>query len=240
MSSPESLRTNQPTLSRKAWSGSLQQRTAVALAESQQRSRSPHASSAQPPPPREGATNASASSSSRGSSGGGAGATDRPSVVTPGPHMAGADLRRGPGPQGSELRLARALLPMGPARAASRASATCGPSGAHLATLGREEEPGTRRGCGRRLLLTAVAASGTCDLESEGRPGARVPGEACGAAGMNRAGWRWVSLGISAVAGHALLPAPGYPAALEGLRLSSHLGSTLSITVPLYIVSTSI
>lgn len=54
---------------------------------------------------------------------------------------------------------------MGPARAASRAPATCGPSGAHLATLGREEEPGARRGCGRRLLLTAVAASGACDLE---------------------------------------------------------------------------
>uniref|UniRef100_A0A8C6N1Z2 Uncharacterized protein n=1 Tax=Mus spicilegus TaxID=10103 RepID=A0A8C6N1Z2_MUSSI len=109
MSSPESLRTNQPTLSRKAWSGSLQQRTAVALAESQQRSRSPHASSAQPPPPREGATNASANSSSSGSSGGGAGATDRPSAVTPGPHMAGADLRWRPGPRGSELRLAPAL-----------------------------------------------------------------------------------------------------------------------------------
>lgn len=95
MSSPESLRTNQPTLSRKAWSGSLQQRTAVALAESQQRSRSPHASSAQPPPPREGATSASASSSSSGSSGGGAGAIDRPSAVTPGPHMAGAEISAG-------------------------------------------------------------------------------------------------------------------------------------------------
>uniref|UniRef100_A0A8C2MXU5 Uncharacterized protein n=1 Tax=Cricetulus griseus TaxID=10029 RepID=A0A8C2MXU5_CRIGR len=160
MSSPESLRTNQPTLSRKAWSGSLQQRTAVALAESQQRSRSPHASSAQPPPPREGATSASASSSSSGSSGGGAGATDRPSAVTPGPHMAGADLRRRPGPRGSELRLAaRPGAAMGPARATSRAAATCGPSGAHLATLGREEEPGARRGCGRRLLLTAETAS---------------------------------------------------------------------------------
>lgn len=113
---------------------------------------------------------------------------------------------------------------MGPARATSRARATCGPSGAHLATLGREEEPGARRGCGRRLLLTAVAASGACDLEPE-RLGARVPGEACGAAGMNRAGLRWVSLGISAVAGRALLQAPGYPAALEGLRLSSQPGS---------------
>lgn len=97
ISSPESLRTNQPTLSRKACRGSLQQRTAVALAASQQRSRSPHASSAQPPPPREGATSASASSSSSGSSGGGAGATDRPSAVTPGPHMAGPDGRYCPG-----------------------------------------------------------------------------------------------------------------------------------------------
>ncbi|KAJ1070929.1 hypothetical protein K5549_003908 [Capra hircus] len=93
MSSPESLRTNQPTLSRKACSGSLQQRTAVALAASQQRSRSPHASSAQPPPPREGATSARASSSSSGSSGGGAGATDTPSAVIPGPHMAGGPWR---------------------------------------------------------------------------------------------------------------------------------------------------
>uniref|UniRef100_A0A5F9C354 Uncharacterized protein n=1 Tax=Oryctolagus cuniculus TaxID=9986 RepID=A0A5F9C354_RABIT len=114
ISSPESLRTNQPTLSRKACSGSLQQRTAVALAASQQRSRSPHASSAQPPPPRESATSASASSSSSGSSGGGAGATDRPSVVTPGPHMA---LRSGPArararvpPPAPQLPAARAAL----------------------------------------------------------------------------------------------------------------------------------
>lgn len=95
-----------------------------------------------------------------------------------------------------------------------------------MATLGREEEPGARQGCGRRLLLTAVAASGARDLELE-RLGARVPGEACGAAGMDRARLRWGSLGISAVAGRSLLPAPGYPAALEGLRLSSQPGSPL-------------
>lgn len=115
---------------------------------------------------------------------------------------------------------------MVPARAASRVPATCGPSDAHLATLGREEEPGARRGCGRRLLLTVVAASGARDLEPE-RLGARFPGEACGAGRMNRASLRWVSLGNSAVAGRPLLPAPAYPAALEGLRLSSQPRSPL-------------
>lgn len=44
---------------------------------------------------------------------------------------------------------------------------------------------------------------------------------------MNSASLRWVSLGISAVAGRPLLPSPGYPAALEGLRLSSQSRSPL-------------
>uniref|UniRef100_A0A452SSQ6 Uncharacterized protein n=1 Tax=Ursus americanus TaxID=9643 RepID=A0A452SSQ6_URSAM len=149
ISSPESLRTNQPTLSRKACSGSLQQRTAVALAASQQRSRSPHASSAQPPPPREGATSASASSSSSGSSGGGAGATDRPSAVTPGAHMAGADRRKCPG-RGLGDPSVRASVgpspgaPLGPARPVltwPRLGGRRSPRRAEAAGGGRSSQP---------------------------------------------------------------------------------------------------